>query len=247
MVEEWMIELYGVASPNVYKVSIMLEEAGLDYAIKYVDVMASQQFDPDFIRISPANKVPAIIDHDTRSGTPISVCESGAILIYLAEKTGLLLSADAAIRAETLQWLMIQMASIGPMFGQYLHFLFFAPDNHYGKSRYQAQAMHLLAMLDTKLGQTEYISGNTYSIADIAILPWVKRATELFPWLTAADSGGLAQAHPHLHRWYETVMQRAGVRAGIARLDTLVGQTTKSMDDASAEGLDQFLLRNNKS
>ncbi|HLY56243.1 MAG TPA: glutathione S-transferase N-terminal domain-containing protein [Stellaceae bacterium] len=238
-----MIELYGLTSPNVYKVAIMLEEVGLPYRLHYVNVFAEDQYRPDFLAISPTNKVPAIVDSEGPGGKPLTLCESGAILIYLAEKSGKLLSADPAVRATTMQWLMIQMASIGPMFGQYMHFLFFAQQVDYGIARYRGQVTHLLELLDRRLGEARWIAGDDYSIADVAVFPWVRRATEVFPWLTEPSAGGLVSAHPNLHRWHQAASARPATRRGIEQLETLADKTNAAFQEASDSGLDHFLLR----
>jgi GSH-dependent disulfide-bond oxidoreductase len=198
-----MIDLYTFTTPNGRKASIMLEEVGLPYNVKVIDITKNDQFSPEFIAINPNSKIPAIVDRD--SG--ITVFESGAILIYLAEKTGKLIPADQKNRFQVIEWLMFQMASIGPMFGQLSHFKRFAPEPiPYAIQRYEKETLRLYAVLDNQLAKHEYICGE-YSIADIATYPWV--AVYEFQGLTLDN-------HPHLKRWVETLQQRPAVQRGMA-------------------------------
>jgi GSH-dependent disulfide-bond oxidoreductase len=198
-----MIDLYTFTTPNGRKASIMLEEVGLPYNVKVIDITKNDQFSPEFIAINPNSKIPAIVDRD--SG--ITVFESGAILIYLAEKTGKLIPADPKNRFQVIEWLMFQMASIGPMFGQLSHFKRFAPEPiPYAIQRYEKETLRLYAVLDNQLAKHEYICGE-YSIADIATYPWV--AVYEFQGLTLDN-------HPHLKRWVETLQQRPAVQRGMA-------------------------------
>ncbi len=172
-----MIELYTFTTPNGRKPAIMLEEVGLPYSVHPIHIGKDEQFAPDFLKISPNNKIPAIVDPDGPDGAPISVFESGAILIYLAEKTGKLFPTDWRGRTRTMEWLMFQMASIGPMFGQAGHFIRFAPEKvPYGIKRYADEVLRLLGVMDRRLAEAPYLAGD-YSIADIATYPWI-RATE---------------------------------------------------------------------
>ncbi len=169
-----MIELHTFNTPNGRKVSICLEEMGLAYRAHRVDITQDDQFKPDFLAISPNNKIPAIVDPDGPSGAPHSVFETGAILIYLAEKTGRFLPKDPVGRAVTLQWLMWQMGGAGPMFGQCGHFVKFAPEDvHYAKKRYTEESKRLLGVLDRRLATASHVAGAEYTIADMATLPWV--------------------------------------------------------------------------
>ena len=198
-----MIDLYTFTTPNGRKASIMLEEIGLDYTVHSIDITKDEQFTPEFIAINPNSKIPAIVDRDSE----ITVFESGAILIYLAEKTGKLLSKDTKQRFQTIEWLMLQMGSIGPMFGQYNHFNQFAKEKiPYAIERYHKETLRLYEVLNTQLSKTEYVSGNEYSIADIAIYPWI--AAHQFMELTLDN-------HNHLKSWYETVKQRPAVDRGM--------------------------------
>ncbi|WP_026102780.1 glutathione S-transferase N-terminal domain-containing protein [Pleurocapsa sp. PCC 7319] len=197
-----MIDLYTFSTPNGRKASIMLEELGLDYTVHKIDITKGEQFTPDFVAINPNSKIPAIVDRDA----DITVFESGAILIYLAEKTGKLLSTEPKQRFQTIEWLMFQMGSVGPMFGQYNHFYKYAPEKiPYAIERYQKETLRLYDVLNTQLAKTEYVSGD-YSIADIAIYPWI--AAYKFMELTLDQ-------HTELKRWYETLQQRPAVAQGM--------------------------------
>ncbi|MCU0546071.1 MAG: glutathione S-transferase N-terminal domain-containing protein [Oscillatoriaceae cyanobacterium Prado104] len=198
-----MIDLYTFTTPNGRKASIMLEEVGLPYNVKVIDITKNDQFSPEFIAINPNSKIPAIVDRDTG----ITVFESGAILIYLAEKTGKLLPANQKSRFQVIEWLMFQMGSVGPMFGQLNHFKRFAPEHiPYAIQRYEKETLRLYGVLDSQLAKSEYICGE-YSIADIATYPWV--AIYEFQGLTLDN-------HPHLKRWVETLQQRPAVQRGMA-------------------------------
>ena len=202
-----MIDLYTFSTPNGRKASIMLEEVGLPYKVHAVDITKDEQFDPAFLAISPNNKIPAIVDPDGPNGKPISVFESGAILIYLAEKTGKLLPAEPRSRMVTLQWLMFQMGGVGPMFGQANHFIKFAKEKvPYAIDRYRNEANRLLGVMDRRLEEVEYLAGD-YSIADVATWPWVVR-TE---WYDVDWS-----RYPNTKRWFDTVGTRPAVKRGAA-------------------------------
>ena len=198
-----MIELYFWTTPNGYKPLLFLEEAGLDFEIRPVNISKGAQFAPEFLKISPNNRIPAIVDRDPEDGgAPLAQFESGAILQYLAEKTGKFIPEDARGRAEVLQWLNWQMGGIGPMFGQYLHFVDYAPEDlPYAKDRYTREAERLLGVLDGRLEGREYLAG-AYSIADMAIYPWVRRILARF------------EGFANVERWVRTVAERpATVRA----------------------------------
>ena len=198
-----MIELYFWTTPNGYKPLLFLEEAGIDYEIRPVNISKGEQFEPEFLKISSNNRIPAIVDHDPEDGgPPLALFESGAILQYLAEKTGKFIPEDARGRAEVLQWLNWQMGGIGPMFGQYLHFADYAPEKlPYSIERYTREAERLLGVLDRRLKDREYVAGE-YSIADLAIYPWVRRILARFA------------NFENVRRWASTVAQRpATIRA----------------------------------
>jgi GSH-dependent disulfide-bond oxidoreductase len=197
-----MIDLYSFTTPNGRKASIMLEEVGLPYNVHKIDITKNEQFTPEFVAINPNSKIPAIIDQETG----ITVFESGAILIYLAEKTGKLLPSDQKGRFQVIEWLMLQMGSIGPMFGQLNHFKKFAPEKiPYPIERYEKETLRLYGVLDKQLTDNEFICGK-YSIADIATYPWV--AIYEFQGLTLDN-------HPHLKRWVETMQNRPAVQKGM--------------------------------
>jgi GST-like protein len=198
-----MIDLYTFTTPNGRKASIMLEEVELPYNVHKIDITKNDQFTPEFVAINPNSKIPAIVDHDTG----ITVFESGAILIYLAEKTGKLLPTADKERFQVLSWLMLQMGSVGPMFGQLNHFKKFAPEKiPYAIERYEKETLRLYGVLDKQLAEREYLCGD-YSIADIATYPWV--AIYEFQGLTL-------DSHPNLKRWVETMQQRPAVQGGMA-------------------------------
>ncbi|MGI9317794.1 MAG: glutathione S-transferase family protein [bacterium] len=194
-----MIDLYTWTTPNGRKASIMLEEVGLPYTVHPIDIGKNDQFDEDFLLISPNNKIPAIVDRDNG----MSLMESGAILIYLAEKTGMLMPAEH--RWQILEWLMFQMGGFGPMLGQAHHFLHFNPDaSEYAAKRYKVEAQRLYAVLDHQLEENEYVAGE-YSIADIALWPWASR----FEWqLVDLDE------FENVKRWYEAIAARPAVQRG---------------------------------
>lgn len=198
-----MIDLYTFTTPNGRKASIMLEEVELPYNVHNIDITKGDQFTPEFIAINPNSKIPAIVDQDTG----ITIFESGAILIYLAEKAGKLLPKDTKERFQVLSWLMLQMGSIGPMFGQLNHFKKFAPEKiPYAIERYEKETLRLYSVLDKQLTEREYICGN-HSIADIATYPWVA----IYEW-----QGLTLDEHPNLKRWVETMQQRPAVQRGMA-------------------------------
>ncbi len=211
-----MIELYGMFSPNVRKPGIMLEELGLDYTLQHVAIFRGDQFEPSFLAMNPLGKVPVLIDHARGSGAPIY--ESGAILIYLAETYGSLLPATGMARYEVLEWLMVQKAAIGPMFGQHNHFQLLGPGaDPYAAARYRTQAETLYRQLDERLATREWIAGSAYSIADIAI----------FPWAGYLEQHGFAPAaHPHLLRWRDTI----AARPAVARMQQRFGASFGEQD-----------------
>ncbi len=217
-----MIKVYSWATPNGHKVHVMLEECGLTYRAIPVDIGAGDQFKPDFLAISPNNKIPAIIDPDGPDGAPISLFESGAILLYLAAKTGKLLPEGTRERYEVLQWLMFQMGGLGPMLGQAHHFRIYAPEKlPYAIQRYTQEAKRLYGVLDRRLARSRYIGGGGYSIADIAI----------YPWLRSWKNQGIDWAdYPHLKGWFDEVGARPAVRRGVEVLASL----RKPMTDDTA-------------
>jgi len=202
------IQLVAFDTPNGRKISVVLEEMGLPYQVQVVNITQDDQFKPDFLRISPNNKIPAIIDTQGPDGQPISVFESGAILMYLAEKTGRFLPAKGAERVSVLEWLMFQMGGFGPMPGQVHHFagLTNADDQRYGLKRFMTETLRLYGVMDKRLADHAFFAGDL-SIADFAILGWV--------WRHPRHQVDLAQ-FPHVKRWYEQLMARPGVQRGFA-------------------------------
>ncbi|NEP63709.1 MAG: glutathione S-transferase family protein [Symploca sp. SIO2G7] len=200
-----MIDLYTFTTPNGRKPAIALEEMGLPYTVHKVDISQGEQFKPEFVALNPNSKIPVITDQETG----LTIFESGAMLIYLAEKTGQLLPTEPAQRFEVLQWLMFQMASVGPMFGQLGHFRNAAPENiPYAIARYEQETLRLFSVLDRQLAKQEFVAGD-YSIADIAIYPWVMA----YPYLQVT-----LEQNPHLERWTQLLQTRPAVQAGMAIL-----------------------------
>ena len=208
-----MIEVYSWATPNGHKVHVMLEECGLEYRAIPVNIGAGDQFAPEFLAISPNNKIPAIVDPDGPDGRPISLFESGAILLYLAAKTGRFLPTDIRARYRVLEWLMFQMGSVGPMLGQTHHFRLYAPEKiAYAIERYSNEARRIYGVLDKRLEGREWVASDDYSIADIAI----------FPWLRSWQNQGIDWADfPHLKRWFDRVAARPAVQRGVEVLASL--------------------------
>lgn len=218
-----MIEAYTWPTPNGHKIHIMLEETGLEHEIIAVDIHKGEQFEPDFLAISPNNRIPAIIDRDGPGGKPYALFESGAILIYLADKTGQFLSTDPVQRYDTLQWLMFQMGNVGPMFGQAHHFRSYAAEDvAYAVDRYTNEAGRLYRILDKRLGQSAYLAGDDYSIADIATYPWA---------LNPQRRGHELTELPNLARWLDAVGTRPAVVKGMQVLAERRRDLTKGIDE----------------
>jgi GST-like protein len=221
-----VIEVYSWATPNGHKVHIMLEECGLPYRVHPIDIGAGDQFAPEFIAISPNNKVPAIVDPDGPDGRPISLFESGAILLYLAAKAGRLLPGDVRAKYEVLQWLMFQMGGVGPMLGQAHHFRIYAPEQiPYAIARYTNEARRLYGVMDTRIARSKYIGGPEYSIADIAI----------FPWLRSWRNQGIDwNDFPNLRGWFDEIAARPAVMRGV---EVLAGLRKPLTDDRARDVL----------
>ncbi len=199
-----MIKLYTWPTPNGHKVHIMLEETGTPYHVIPVDIGAGDQFKPEFLKISPNNKMPAMVDSDGPGGKPISIFESGAILIYLASKTGRFLPEDLRDKWSTLQWLMFQMGGVGPMLGQAHHFLGYAPEKiPYAMNRYRNEANRLYGVIDRRLRESKYIACGQYTIADMAIVPWLR-----FP----ERQGVEIDEYPALKKWRDAILARPAVQ-----------------------------------
>jgi len=229
-----MIELHGMSSPNVRKVGILLEELGLDYALHHVAVFRGDQFNPGFLAMSPLGKVPVLIDHTRGDGRPL--IESGAILFYLAETYGAFLPASGMDRYEVMSWVMVQMASIGPMFGQHNHFqLLGAQADPYASTRYRSQSQRLYRALDDRLASREWLAGGAYSIADIATYPWA---------LYLEKHGFEPAQHPSLLRWREVIGQRDAVKRSWERFAAAFDQESQqTRRTATPAQLDRFFGR----
>ncbi|MGQ0501507.1 MAG: glutathione S-transferase N-terminal domain-containing protein [Panacagrimonas sp.] len=222
-----MIDLYYWPTPNGWKASIMLEECGLPYTVHRVNIGRGEQFEPAFLAISPNNRIPAIVDRaPAGGGEPLSVFETGAILVYLAEKCGRFLPTDLRGRHQVMQWLMWQMGGLGPMAGQNGHFKLYAPEKvPYAIDRYDRETRRLYGVLNTQLGRTGAFIAGDYSIADMAC----------FPWIRTHKAQGIALEHfPHLHRWFGEVQDRPAVQRGLALASELV---LKTLDDEARRSL----------
>jgi GST-like protein len=224
-----MIELYYWPTPNGWKISISLEEMELPYRVRLVNIGRGEQFQPEFLRISPNNRIPAIIDHDPPgAGEPVSVFESGAILLYLAEKTGKFLPKDLRGRVEVTEWLMWQMGGLGPMLGQNHHFRVYAPEPMpYAIERYTQETNRLYGVLNRRLEGRTYICGEC-SIADMACWPWI---------VPHERQGQKLEDFPNLSRWYDTMKARPGVRRGFGVGQEIREATSQGMDDEAKKVL----------
>ena len=202
-----MIDLFSWPTPNGRKIHIMLEECGLNYVAHPIDIGKAQQFRPDFLKISPNNRIPAITDSEGPDGKPISLFESGAILIYLAEKTNKFLPTEPRVKYETIQWLMFQMGGVGPMFGQSNHFSHYAVKKFsYAIDRYVNESNRLYEVMDKRLANVEYLAGNKYTIADIATHPWAQ----------GFERRGVDEnEYPNVKRWVNLIHDRPAVKRGI--------------------------------
>ncbi len=221
------IEVWSWPTPNGHKVHIALEELELPYKVVPVNIGKGEQFRPEFLAITPNHRIPAIIDPDGPDGRTVTLFESGAILIYLAEKTGRLLPTDPVERYTALQWLMFQMGGVGPMFGQYNHFAAYAPEKlPYAIERYGNEVKRLHGVLEKRLSQSPYLAGDDYSIADIATFPWVRNP----------DRRGIDLAdYPAVKRWHDAIAARPAVQRGVAVLSE--SQRSGPMSDAEREQL----------
>jgi GST-like protein len=202
-----MIELYTWPTPNGHKIHIMLEETGLKYNVHAVDIGKGEQFEAKFLEISPNNKIPAMIDTEGPGGKPLALAESGAMLFYLASKTGKFLPRDLAGRWRVMQWVMTQMGHVGPMLGQAHHFLQYAPEKiEYAMNRYRNEAKRLYGVLDRQLKTSEFLACDEYTIADIATMPWL-RAPE--------RQGVDIEEYPHVKRWRDRIAERPAVKRAV--------------------------------
>jgi GST-like protein len=219
-----MIDLYGLTSPNVQKIFIMLEETGLPYNFKPVDVWASAQHAPEFVKLNPNRKIPVIVDTEGPGGKPYTVFESGAILMYLAEKTGKFMPTDMAKKYQVIQWLMIQVSGVGPAFGNFTHFNLFAPKpgNEYSLSRYKSEMLRLYDLLNDRLQGNNYLGGEEYSIADMATFPWTRQH---------AAHGFKIDEKPAFKRWFEELSARPAIKAMIAKQNDIKSSRETATDD----------------
>ena len=221
-----MIDLYSWPTPNGHKVHIMLEETGLKYTVHPINIQKGDQFDPAFLKISPNNRIPAIVDQDGPGGKPYSLFESGAILIYLADKTGKFLPSAPTAKYDTLQWLMWQMGGVGPMFGQAHHFRGYAPEKiPYAIDRYTKEAGRLYGIMDKRLGQSEYLAGDGYTIADIATFPWTRSIDR---------QGHSLDEFPNVKRWSDAINARPAVAKGVTVLEDVRGERKPLSDEERA-------------
>ena len=234
-----MIKVYSWPTPNGHKVHVMLEECGLRLGRAWqaipVDIGAGDQFHPDFLAISPNNKIPALVDPDGPDGKPIALFESGAILLYLAAKTGKLLPKTDRLKFQVLQWLMFQMGGVGPMLGQAHHFRIYAPKKiDYAINRYTHEAKRLYGVMDRQLASSKFIACNQYTVADVAI----------FPWLRSWENQGIDWAdYPHLKKWFDLVGARPAVQRGVQVLADLRRPITGDKEREVLFGSTQYKKR----
>lgn len=220
-----MIDVYSWATPNGHKVHIMLEECGFDYRAHAIDIGAGDQFDPAFLSISPNNKIPAITDSDGPDGKPMSLFESGAILLYLAGKAGKFIGDTDREKFNTLQWLMFQMGGLGPMLGQAHHFRIYAPEPlDYAIKRYSNEAKRLYRVLDKQLAENAFLTGSNYTIADIACFPWTRS------W---KNQGIELSDYPNVQCWFDTINARPAVQRGVA----VLADQRRALTDSKAKDI----------
>jgi GSH-dependent disulfide-bond oxidoreductase len=226
-----MIDFYVLTSPNVQKIFIMLEELELPYRTIKIDVFKGENLKPDFVKLNPNAKIPVIIDHEGPGGRAYTMFESGAILLYLADKSGRFLATETVARFEVMQWLMIQLTGVGPMFGQLTHFKRFAPPgNDYSLSRYQTEVRRLYRLLEDRLAVSRWLGGDDYSIADISTFPWTRN----HDWQNVSFDD-----HPNVARWFAAITERPAVKRALARIDAI----TSVRDTAKPEDLDRLFGR----
>jgi GSH-dependent disulfide-bond oxidoreductase len=221
-----LIDLYTWPTPNGHKIHIMLEETGLEYRVHPIDIGAGEQFKAEFLAISPNNKIPAMVDHKGPGGKRFALAESGAMLFYLASKTGRFLPKDLSDRWQVMQWVMFQMGHIGPMLGQAHHFLGYAPEKiEYAMNRYKNEANRLYGVVERRLGESKYIACDEYTIADMAIVPWL-RAPE--------RQGVEIDQYPTLKRWRDAILERPAVQRAV---QVLADRRRAQMTDQQKENL----------
>ena len=229
-----MIDVYYWPTPNGHKITIFLEETGTPYKVVPINIRKGEQFEPGFLKISPNNRMPAMVDSDGPGGAPIAIFESGAMLLYLAEKTGKLMPTETRARYKVIEWLMFQMAGIGPMMGQAGHFRNAAPEKlPYAIERYTNESRRLFGVMDRRLGEAAYLGGD-YSIADIACYPWVRIAEREPEQL---------EPLPHLRRWLEALGNRPAVKRGLAVMADLPQKPLTDEERSILYGKQQFERR----
>lgn len=231
-----MIDIYGMYSPNVVRIYIALEELGLAYNAIPIDVLAGEHFTPEFKKLNPNAKVPVIVDHDAAGGLTCTVFESGAILLYLAEKTGRLLPTDLVGRYGAIQWMIVQVTALGPMLGQHIHFNLYAPkSSEYSLDRYRTQVLRTLDILEERLASTPFLGGADYTIADVCAFPWIRNIGKYL-------GGAVEQAYPNLMSWVVTIASRPAVGRALATLADVRAKVT-AVDQAAPETLDEIFGR----
>lgn len=230
-----MITLYAMDSPNVHKVTLMLEELEYEYEVHFIDVWNGEQFTQAFRSLNPNSKVPVLIDTEGPDGRPITIFESGAILIYLAEKSGRFLAPSGVKRIAQLEWMMIQMTGVGPMFGQHVHFTHYAPEPFpYPQQRYRGEAVRLVDLLEERLGAAEFLGGEDYSIADIATYPWIR----ILHFLQIS-----LETRPNLLRWKNLIADRSAAHRLEERTKKDSGNSESGRAKADADKLDRYFGR----
>jgi len=229
-----MITLHAMATPNVVKVLLMLEEIGAPYRVARRDVILGEGHDPAFLALNPNGKVPVLTDEDGPGGAPITLFESGAILLYLAEKAGRFLPDDGAGRYHVMQWLIFQMAGVGPMFGQAIHFRSGPPGSDYARSRYHTEMRRLTDVIEGRLGESAWLGGGDYSIADMAVFPWMRTLERFFPEAVAGSA---------TTRWRAEIAARPATERALVQADALGAQDAASMKAASRDDLDRYFGR----
>jgi GST-like protein len=218
-----VIDVYSLRSPNVVKIFIALEELDIPYNIVLVDVWKGEQFSPGFTKLNPNQRIPVIVDHDGPAGKPYTVFESGAILLYLAEKSQRLMPKDRIARYDMMQWLMLQLTAVGPMLGQYMHFRnYLATPIEYAITRYRTEALRLFDVFEHRLSERPFISGDEYTIADISTFPWLRYHEAL---------GVPMDPRPHIARWLAELSKRPAVQRALAKLDTIKTTMASATDD----------------
>jgi len=231
-----MLTLYGASSPNVRKVSIMLEELGLEHEFLHLNPSGGDLWAPEFVALNPLKKVPVLVDTDGPGGEPVTIFESAAILIYLAEKHGRFLAPSGAARYVALEWLMVQMASIGPMFGQFTHFRRFAPgEQEYALRRYETQAVILFETLDGRLSEAPYLGGADYSIADMATYPWIANRHNVW--------GGSIDSFTHVKRWFDQLTERPAIQRMLAFYKGVEARSKEKVLETTKDDVDRFMGR----